>query len=89
MSDPMLLAAPALVLVLGLVWLAGRAVRLGWFRHPARSAGEARMRVVQTLALDPRRRLHLVCCDGRQVLLLTGGANDALLDWPATRQERD
>ncbi|MEJ1977527.1 MAG: hypothetical protein WDN49_16920 [Acetobacteraceae bacterium] len=26
----------------------------------------------ETLALDPRRRLHLITCDGRDVLLLTG-----------------
>jgi flagellar biogenesis protein FliO len=82
MSGSMLLAAPALVLVLGLVWLAGRAVRLGWVGHPARRSGETRLSIVQTLPLDQRRRLHLVSCDGRHVLLLTGGTHDAVLDLP-------
>ena len=39
-----------------------------------------RLRIEESLALDPRRRLHLVVWDGRQVLLLTGGAADLVLD---------
>ncbi|MBN8891274.1 MAG: flagellar biosynthetic protein FliO, partial [Rhodospirillales bacterium] len=41
----------------------------------------ARLAVARTLALDPRRRLHLVRCEGRQVLLLTGGAQDIVVGW--------
>ena len=33
------------------------------------------------LALDARRRLHLVKCDQRRVLLLTGGAQDVVVGW--------
>jgi flagellar protein FliO/FliZ len=43
--------------------------------------GGSRLVAVQSLALDQRRRLHLVTCDGRQVLLLTGGAQDVVVGW--------
>jgi flagellar protein FliO/FliZ len=33
------------------------------------------------LALDARRRLHLVKCGQRRVLLLTGGAQDIVVGW--------
>ncbi len=37
--------------------------------------------VLEALAIDPRRRLHLVRCDERTVLLLTGGAEDLVVGW--------
>jgi flagellar protein FliO/FliZ len=37
--------------------------------------------VRETIALDPRRRLHLVQCADRQVILLTGGAQDLVVGW--------
>ena len=74
-----LLAILCLGIVLGLVLLAGRAARAtGW---APRVAGGGRMSLVQSLALDPRRRLHLVRCDGRHVVLLTGGGNDVVAGW--------
>ena len=33
------------------------------------------------LALDGRRRLHRVACNGREVLLLTGGGTDVVVGW--------
>ena len=74
---------PALGLVLGLVWLAGRAARSGWLRLPAASVPNGRLALVQSLAIDPRRRVLLIRCDGRHVLLLTGGTQDTLLGWLA------
>ncbi|MBX6373456.1 MAG: flagellar biosynthetic protein FliO, partial [Acetobacteraceae bacterium] len=48
-----------------------------------------RLALVEVLALDPRRRLVLVRCDGREALLLTGGGGqDALLGWLPTDEER-
>ena len=48
--------------------------------------------VQDVLALDPRRRLHLVRCDERRVLLLTGGAQDVVVGWldrePSRRHDR-
>ncbi len=87
MSQSALLALPSLALVLGLIWLAGHAIRRGWIRLPGggprMSGGPAPpLAIVQTLAIDTRRRLHLVRCEGGHVLLLTGGTHDALLGWP-------
>jgi flagellar protein FliO/FliZ len=78
----LLLAVPALAAVLGMIWLAQRAARAGWLgtRLLAPAPGR-RLGLVQALALDSRRRLHLVCCDGRHVLLLTGGGQDLVVGW--------
>ncbi len=35
----------------------------------------------ESLALDPRRRLHLIQCGQRQVMLLTGGTQDLVVGW--------
>ncbi|MBK1661981.1 hypothetical protein CKO45_27700 [Paracraurococcus ruber] len=40
-----------------------------------------RLAVAEALALDPRRRLLLVRCDDRELLLLTGGGQDAVIGW--------
>ena len=74
--EPALQAAGALVAVLGLVWLAGAALR-----RKAPGAGTARLGVVTACALDARRRLVLIRCDGREALLLTGPQGDAMLGW--------
>jgi len=34
------------------------------------------------IALDSRRRLYLIECQGRRVLLLTGGGQDVVVGWP-------
>ncbi len=80
MTDGLLVsAAPALALVLALVWLAGHAARRGWLRFPRSSPQATRMGVVETIAIDTRRRLHLIRCDDRQVVLLTGGTQDMIV----------
>jgi flagellar protein FliO/FliZ len=37
--------------------------------------------VVTACAVDARRRLVVIRCDGREALLLTGPQGDALLGW--------
>jgi flagellar protein FliO/FliZ len=69
----------ALAAVLTLVWLATKAAR--WGGLAPRVAGGRRLMVQDALALDARRRLTLVRCDGRTVLLLTGGAQDLVVGW--------
>ena len=75
-------AAAALVLVLGLIWLAARAARLfgPWQGRPV-NAAVRRLVIRQTLALDRTRRLHVVRCDDRELLILTGGPGDLMLGW--------
>jgi len=82
MTSPLttlLAALAALAVVLGLVWLASRAAR--WGGLAPRPTGGRRLVVQDALALDARRRLTLVRCDGRTVLLLTGGAQDLVVGW--------
>ncbi len=66
------LAAVLLFIVLG-----------GWLLRSARllRPGLAgRLRIEHSLTIDPRRRLLLVSCDGRELLLLTG-TQDQVVGW--------
>jgi flagellar protein FliO/FliZ len=66
----------ALALTLGLLGLCAAALRrygpdvLARFAAPNKA--ERRLAIVETLVLDPSRRLVLVSCDGRERLLLLG-----------------
>ncbi|WP_149535828.1 flagellar biosynthetic protein FliO [Siccirubricoccus phaeus] len=77
-TGPWLQAAAALAAVLGLIWLAARALAA---RQDAAARPGRRLALVESLALDPRRRLLLIRCDGRDALLLTGGTEDRMLGW--------
>jgi flagellar biogenesis protein FliO len=70
-------AVAALVAVLAMIVLAGRVARL----RTGQAGGSPALRLRATLALDTRRRLHLVETDSGQVLVLTGGGSDRLLPW--------
>lgn len=63
-----------LLLIYGASRLAGR--HGAALRRP-----EGRLGVRSVCALDSRRRLVLVACDGREGLLLTGPAGDQFLGW--------
>ncbi len=78
LSD-MLSAAGALGLVIGLIVL----LRFGARFLGSRPGGsrDSRLMLAAQLAVDGKRRLLLVQCDGGQVLLLTGGASDVMLAW--------
>ena len=43
--------------------------------------GAQRLRLQETLALDRTRRLYLIACDGREMLVLAGPAGDAPIEW--------
>ena len=66
----------ALLLTLGLVGLGAVALRrygpdaLARFGRPMKT--ERRLNVVESLVLDPTRRLVLVSCDGEEKLILLG-----------------
>lgn len=76
---PIVTAAGALLGVLVLVALAARLVRMGgWAPRPR--PGKL-LAVQESVALDTRRRLHLVQCGERQVVLLTGGTQDVVVGW--------
>ena len=75
----LLSAAAALAFVVCLIWLAGRALRMT--RAAALPLAGKRLAVTDSLALGPRKRLLLIHCDGKELLLLTGGTQDVLLGW--------
>jgi flagellar protein FliO/FliZ len=78
----------ALLFTLGLIGIAAVLLRRygpgGAFRIPTGSR-ERRMKVVETLILDPARRLVLVECDGESRLLMLGDGRE--LAPPARRSE--
>lgn len=65
----------ALALTLGLIGLATVALRrfgpdaLARFARPRK---DRRLAIVETLVLDPTRRLVIVSCDGRERLIMLG-----------------
>jgi flagellar protein FliO/FliZ len=69
------LALSALPLLLALSrWLRTSNLRV--------APGSARsLTLKETIALDPKRRVHLMECRGRQVMVLTGGAQDVVIGW--------
>ena len=70
-------AVGALGAVLLLIWgVALLARRRGAALGPA-----GRLGIRSACAIDPRRRLVLITCDGREALLLTGPAGDQFLGW--------
>jgi flagellar protein FliO/FliZ len=74
-----LTAIAALIAVLALIWLAGRMARSTGIARRAAPGGS--LAVLDVLALDARRRLHLIKCDDRRVVLLTGGGHDLVVGW--------
>jgi flagellar protein FliO/FliZ len=65
----------ALVLTLGLIGLGAVALRRygpGAFAAFGRPTKERRLAVVESLVLDPSRRLVIVACDGKERLILLG-----------------
>jgi flagellar protein FliO/FliZ len=65
--------------VLALIGAGAKLVQFSGWRVPRRSG---RTLILQeSIALDPRRRIHLVQCGHRQVILLTGGGQDLVVGW--------
>jgi flagellar protein FliO/FliZ len=75
--DGLLKALGGLAAVLVPLWLIARAMRGG----SARGQGGRRLTIGEVVALDQRRRVVLVRCDGRELLLLTGGSQDTVIGW--------
>jgi flagellar protein FliO/FliZ len=65
--------------VIALILVATRLFQAGLGRALPRSGRTLILR--ESIALDPRRRIHLVQCGQRQVVLLTGGGQDLVIGW--------
>jgi flagellar protein FliO/FliZ len=76
----------ALVLTLGLIGLGAVVLRRygpGAFSRFGRPKAERRLAVIESLVLDPARRLVIVAVDGREQLMLLGeGQLIAAIDMP-------
>lgn len=72
-------AAGVLIGIIALVVGAAKLYRFGGWKTQSRSDRTLVLR--ESIALDPRRRVHLVQCGQRQVVLLTGGAQDLVIGW--------
>jgi flagellar protein FliO/FliZ len=70
-------AGIALAAVLGALVLAARGARAAGL---GLRAGK-RLAVTEAVALDGKRRLVLLRCDDRHLLLLTGGAQEVVVGW--------
>lgn len=76
-------AVLALIFVLGLIGLcvlAARRFGLGGLRAAPRFGQDRRLGVVETLALDPRRRLVLMRRDGVEHLVILGPAGETVVE---------
>jgi flagellar protein FliO/FliZ len=71
--------AGVLIGIIALIVAAARLYRFsGWKTLPH---ANRTLILRESIALDPRRRLHLVQCGQRQVVLLTGGTQDLVIGW--------
>jgi len=75
----------ALIATLALIGLAFLAARRFGMVGGVRQGQERRLKVVETLMIDPRRKLVLVRCDDREHLLLVGPGGDRKLDSAAAK----
>lgn len=82
LSSSFLTAATALGAVICAILFAAYVLRRTGFARPA---GSTRLQLREMLPLDRTRKLYLVTCDGRDLLMVAGPAGDTLVGWvPAT-----
>lgn len=85
-SDPvsfsrfLLASGTVIALIMALAWGLRLLNEKGLARFLPGSAAQRRLRQLETLPLDARRRLVIVQCDDRQYLVLLGVNQDLVLD---------
>lgn len=71
----------ALIAVIGLIGLCALGLRkAGLLSASGGFVRKRRLAVVETLALDARRRLAIVKCDGREHLVILGAGGETLIE---------
>jgi flagellar protein FliO/FliZ len=78
-TQSVFLVIGVLAAVLLLILAGTRLLQSGLLRSQPRTGRTLVLR--ESIALDPRRRVHLVQCGQRQVILLTGGGQDVVIGW--------
>ena len=79
-------AVAALIATLALLGLAAYAARRFGLLSGVRPGAERRMRVVESLMLDARRRLVIIRCDGREHLVLLSPGGDRKIESNPARE---
>jgi hypothetical protein len=79
--ESILASGAAFIGLLAMVGFAARLYKPGFGRDLA--IGNRSLVRLETVALDPRRRVHLMQCEGRRFILLTGGTQDLVVGWVA------
>ena len=82
-SGSIIFAIGALCAVLASIRLFHIAAQRGWLPLTALGghAGNQCLALTEVVRLDARRRLHLVRCADRRVLIMTGGGGDVVVGW--------
>lgn len=71
----------ALFAVIGMIGLAALAAKKFGLQNGALALGRTRrLAIVETLAIDQRRRLAIIACDGREHLILLDNGNATLIE---------
>jgi flagellar protein FliO/FliZ len=71
----------ALVAVLGMIGLAALAAKKLGLQNGSMSLQRARrLSIVETLSLDPKHRLAIVACDGREHLVVLGATRVSVIE---------
>jgi flagellar protein FliO/FliZ len=78
-TQSVLMVVGVLTGVLALILVATRIFQFSQWR--TRPLSGRTLVIRESIALDPRRRIHLVQCGQRQVVLLTGGGQDLVIGW--------
>jgi flagellar protein FliO/FliZ len=78
-AQTILLVVGVLIGVIALIGMAAKLFQFTGWRAQPRAGRTLILR--ESIALDPRRRIHLVQCGQRQVVLLTGGGQDLVIGW--------
>ncbi len=74
----------ALIATLALIGVGAYAARrFGLMGAGARAGAERRLRVVESLMLDARRRVVILACDGREHIILLSPEGDVRIDTTA------
>lgn len=71
----------ALGAVVALVFISARVARRYGFGVPLRTQNSRRLQLQDSMVLDRARSLHLVRCDGRDLLIMTGSQSEAVVGW--------
>lgn len=75
----LLTTGAALGAVLALIWLIARLMQASGLI--ARATGQGRLAAESNLTLDSKRRLIIVRCDEKFLLILTGPVRDTVVGW--------